>query len=333
MPLPEITLDQRRRLIDAQQRFRLWREADREFRHSYKGAMTWKRVGGKAYLYRIMSATVQQSLGPRSEKTERLKESYVAARTDLRARVTKMRKGIVGDAALNRAAGLARVPRLAAKIARALDRDGLLGNGIHIVGTHALYAYEARSGVIFESGLLATTDLDLLTDVRTRLVLALDAGIRGGILPALMKADRTFRTQPGSYQAVNDDGYIVDVIRPMTQELQRRRDPTVGGLTPVAIQGLEWLVNAPRFDEVAIAEDGEPVWLACVDPRAFALHKLWVSKQPMREAQKRPRDVGQAIAVAQVADLLGLEFKKHDLSALPKALLDGLPELRRLSKP
>jgi len=34
------------------------------------------------------------------------------------------------------------------------------------------------------------------------------------------------------------------------------------------------------------------------DPRAFALHKAWLSSLPLREAIKKPRDLEQARAVA-----------------------------------
>jgi hypothetical protein len=49
------------------------------------------------------------------------------------------------------------------------------------------------------------------------------------------------------------------------------------------MSGLEWLVSSPRFEATAIAEDGMPVWLSCIDPRAFALHKFWLSKRETRE--------------------------------------------------
>ncbi len=39
MNFPELELDQRRQLIDVQQRFEAWRQADRTFRTSYKGTM------------------------------------------------------------------------------------------------------------------------------------------------------------------------------------------------------------------------------------------------------------------------------------------------------
>jgi hypothetical protein len=54
----------------------------------------------------------------------------------------------------------------------------------------------------------------------------------------------------------------------------------------------------------------------------FALHKLWLSKQPERDGIKRARDLEQAKAVAQVAvNYLGLKFDKKELSALPWELM------------
>ena len=328
MELPELSLEQRRVLIDAQQKYSAWREADRAFRASNKGSMSWKRSSGKEYLYRI-DGKVQRSLGARSPETEKLKADYMASRTASRRRVTKMRDGIKSAARINRAMGLARVPNIAANVLRALDHEGLLGDGIFVVGTHALFAYEATSGVMFVPELLATTDLDLLADVRSRLVLALDDNKRRGVMACLHNVDKSFAVQGDLFRAVNDDGYFVDFIRPMRKNEVFAKEIDLGGVEPAAIEGLEWLVNAPRFNAVAIAEDGEPVYMSCVDPRAFALHKLWVSKRPNRERLKARRDAAQAAAVAQVAELLGLTFNRRDLAALPAALLAELPQISK----
>lgn len=321
MELPELSLDQRRQLIDVQQRFEAWRVADKAFNESNKGSMTWKRVNGKEYLYRIVNRHTQKSLGPRTAETEKLKEDYMSSRTFQRARVTKMRKSLEKTAPVNRAMGLARVPRTAANLLRALDEDGLLGDGLFVVGTHALYAYEAKSGVIFEPDLLATRDLDLLADVRSRLVLAIDEKKRSGILASIRKADKSFEVQGDLFRAVNADGYFVDLIRPMLKDEGAAGEYELGGLVPVGVDGLKWLVSAPRFDATAIGEDGMPVWMSCIDPRAFALHKYWVSTQDSRDPLKKRRDAVQASAVANVAQLLGLKFGTRELSSLPAELV------------
>ena len=322
MKFSELSLDQRRQLIDIQQRHEAWRFADRAFRASNKGSMSWKTVGGKQYLYRI-DGRVQKGLGARSAANEALKEAYMSRRTTERARVTKMFKAINDSARINRAMGLARVPQIAADVTREFDRSGLLGDGLFIVGTHALYAYEARSGITFEPELLATRDLDLLADVRARLVLAIDGKRRDGILQTLRNVDKSFDVQGDLFRAVNSDGYFVDIIRPMRKNEGLLGEYDLGGIVPAGIDGLNWLINSARFEATAIAEDGKPVWMSCIDPRAFALHKLWVSKQDGREAIKRKRDAQQAAAVAEVAQLIGLKFDNKELAALPKELLEG----------
>ena len=321
--LPELSLEQRRQLIDVQQRFEAWRTAERSFQDGNKGSMTWKRVGGRQYLYRIVDRYTQKSLGPRTAETEQLKQDYMASRTANRSRITKLRKALEQSAPINRAMGLARVPRAAARILRALDQARLLGDGLFVIGTHALYAYEARSGLMFQPELLATTDIDLLADVRSRLVLAIEDKKRSGILAALHKADPSFTVQGDLFRAVNDDGYFVDIIRPMAKDEIVSDEYDLGGIVPAGIDGLQWLVSSPRFEASAIAEDGIPVWMSCIDPRAFALHKRWVAQQATRDPLKRRRDAAQAVAVAKAATLLGLNFDGKELSALPAKLMEG----------
>ena len=46
--------------------------------------------------------------------------------------------------------------------------DAGLGQHFTVVGTHALYAYEAAAGIRIVQGALATQDIDLLKDARRR---------------------------------------------------------------------------------------------------------------------------------------------------------------------
>jgi hypothetical protein len=55
---------------------------------------------------------------------------------------------------------------------------------------------------------------------------------------------------------------------------------------------------SPLNKTVAIAEDGWPVSIHAPDPRAFALHKAWLSQKADRSAIKRPRDLAQAKIIA-----------------------------------
>ena len=333
MELTEFSADQRRRLVDASQVFDTWREADREFRHGYRGAMRWKTINRTQYLYRTFGK-IGNSLGPRSAELEKLKTDYTEQRTKLRRRLTGLEKKLKEMTRLNRASNLGRVPEIAARILRKLDAEGLLGKHLFVVGTNSLYAYEAASGVLFETGLTATEDVDLLWDVRRHLSLALVDTRKEGVLGLLRQVDRSFKARANGFRATNDEGYFVDLIRPLTKTELSKAPPRLGeadeDMEAAAMLGLEWLIHAPKFERTAIATDGNPVWMSCVDPRVFALHKLWLSEQPGRDGIKRRRDLEQAKAVAHVAvDYLDLNFGAKDLSALPLELVKEAKSLMK----
>ena len=331
MPLIELTNEQRRQLIDAKQTFQAWRAADRDFRHAYRGTMRWVSVNGVQYLYRVTGA-VRNSLGRRSPETERIKADYSEQRDRLRNRRNRLSARLKEMDRVNRAHGLGRMPLIAARVLRKLDEAGLLGRQLFLVGTHSLYAYEARAGVLFDGGLTTTTDLDLLVDVRQHMSLAVAEDVRPeGVIGLLRKADRSFaRTE--EFRATNDDGYFVDLIAPLRPNEAAltaiRLGETNDDLAAAAILGLQWLINAPKFEEVVVGEDGRPLWVSCIDPRALALHKFWVSQQLSRDPTKKRRDMAQARAVALLAaDYLNLEFNAKDLSALPLELVRSAKDL------
>lgn len=328
MRFRELSNEQRRQLIDAQQLYANWREAARRFSHSYagnySGSMRWVKRGDVEYLYRKLNNT-ERSLGRRSPETEAIKAEYTTQRTRWRTRLRTMDAGLTQMAPVNRALRLGRVPSNAADIVRAIDEAGLLGRQIIVVGTNALFAYEARAGVQFSRELVATDDADFLWDARRRIGLAMAHVRTEGVIGILKKVDSSFSTG-GMYgfSAVNDRGYIVELICPEDADFMKQTakiSDAAGELTPMPIEGLEWLLNAPKIEETVIAEDGLPVQIACVDPRVFALHKLWLSKQPSRQALKRPRDAAQAHAVAALCNsYFQLRFDAQELSALPSSI-------------
>ena len=229
----------------------------------------------------------RQSLGPQWDQTERIKEEYTAQRNRLRERRNSLGKKLAAVAPINRAYRLGRVPETAAKVLAALDKKGLLGQHVLVVGTHSLYAYEAAAGVHLDDRMIATDDIDLMWDARNKLKLATLDVSTDGIMGVLRGVDSSFTKTRRTYQAVNDEGYFVDLIRPMeANEMTKLRG--IGDdldLEAAAIMGLQWLINAPRFEQAAISERGRPLRMICADPRAFALHKLWLSNDaPQREA-------------------------------------------------
>jgi Nucleotidyltransferase len=138
-----------------------------------------------------------------------------------------------------------------------------------------------------------------------------------------------------AFRASNRDGYLVDLIRPEAKDVFRDNLPTsltdhLDDLEGAAIFGLNWLVNSPRCEAVAIDERGYPVPMAVVDPRVFALHKAWLSSREDRERLKAKRDWEQAKFAAAIAvQYLRLPFGSKDLEALPGSLRKLAPKLSR----
>ena len=189
-----------------------------------------------------------------------------------------------------------------ARIIRAIDEAGLLGKGIRVVGTHALYAYEAEGGAHFLIELLASGDVDLLYDGRQKLTVVSDKLDGNGLLGLLKNADKTFEcVRENSYRAANAGQFMVDLVT-APRGIQAAENITFADsdLVAVEVPGLQWLLNSPKLDTVAIDEDGWPVPMRVPDPRAFALHKAWLSGLPLREPIKKPRDFEQARVVAQL---------------------------------
>jgi hypothetical protein len=308
MEFLELNNDQRREAVNSQQRYAAYRETAARL-HAYRGSMVWNEIKGREYLVRSAYDKAgirrQSSIGPRSPETEAIKSEYDRSRSEAEKRLKDIKAVIARQTAINRAVGLARVPLIGAKIIRAIDGAGMLGSGIRVLGTNAIYAYEAAAGVLIDPGLTSTEDIDLLLDSRERLAFAATEDIsEQSLLRLLQKVDHSFERSRQSFRAVNRDGYLVDLIKPMrsppwTSDHEKiGNDP--GDLTAAEIEGLAWHESAPSFEAVSNDDKGEPLRIVATDPRVWAAHKFWLSKRKDRNPIKRQRDEAQARTVAQL---------------------------------
>ena len=269
---------------------------------SYTYGMRWKTVRNTEYLFRDRDRRGNgKSLGARSAQTEELLSVFSAGRTLAQERLQLITEKIQEQARLNKALRLNRVPRIVARVLRELDRAGL-HNSFTVIGTQALYAYEAAAGSHFLHELLASGDVDLRNDTRQKMIVVSEKLDGNGLLGLLKKADKTFEcVRKNDYRAANAGQFMVDlVIAPRGMNAAENITFSESDLVATEVPGLQWLLNSPKLDVVAIDEDGWPVPMRVPDPRAFALHKAWLSGLPTREPIKKPRDLDQALAVAQL---------------------------------
>jgi hypothetical protein len=323
MALPEFSNEQRRQLIDAQQAFAAWRPA--AFELDTLGTLRTQVSKGKRYMYEV-HGSVRRSLGRETPALLKQKERHDARRAALRKTIRTLEKRLDEMAPVNRALGLGRIPTIAARILRALDREGLLGTHVIVAGTNALYAYEAATGTILPSEYVATGDADLLWDTKQSLLLAATGVRREGLMGILRRVDRSFVANYG-FNAINDQGYIVDLLCPETDDLTTMKAGADLEATPMP--GTEWLLGAPQFEQTIVGGDGGPLRIVVPEPRTFTLHKLWVSSRDDRDPLKRPRDAAHARVVAElVRTYLRLPFTVKGMPWLPKELRVKLKEIK-----
>ncbi|MDP2834572.1 MAG: nucleotidyltransferase domain-containing protein [Pseudomonadota bacterium] len=329
--MQNLSNQQRLHLVNTRQIYASYLSALRHL-EGYRYALRWKTVRGVEYLFRPSSRVGDgRSLGRRSPALETVLALFEQGRADALAREVTLRAKLEEQARLNKALRLGRVPRVVSRILRQLDVQDLLGDFL-VLGTQALYAFEVEAGVHFLLELLASGDIDRLYDTRKRLTLVSDRLDREGLLGLLKKADRSFEPLlKRGFRAANAEGFMVDLI--IAPRRMHEGDPITfaeGDLVAAEVPGLQWLVNSLKLTTVAVDETGWPVPMRVPDPRAFALHKAWLSNQANREPLKRQRDLAQARAVATMVreHLPHLSFDEA-LTALHgdvRAMADALAE-------
>jgi hypothetical protein len=293
-----------RQYIDAVATFEALEEAQDET-SQVRGGMYWHAGPPSSpeskYLVRTTPAGAETSLGPRAPDTEAMYERFTQRKRDSAERVSGLKAALEQHQRLNRALRVGRVdPLVVALLGRLASTQ--LSPHFRVVGTHALYAYEAAAGVRLDADTLATRDMDLLWDTRKRILFSTQlAKVDSSMLGVLKKVDSTFRIRKSQkYTAVNKDGFEVDIIR---------RERTGDDPHPIKLSDEDedfWVVQArranvlldsPGFSAVIVATNGSMSRMNTVHPATFVAFKRWMAAQPDRDALKRRRDVLQADAV------------------------------------
>lgn len=320
-----LTEQQRLFMVESSQLYAAWREALAQV-EAHKYGMRWVRRGEQDYLIRLRDAVGNgKSLGPRSEKTEAIHAAFSEGKARSEVRYRGLNEKLKMQARLNKATRIDRLPGTVSRILRAIDL-GKARDDFRVIGTHALFAYEAMAGVQFRAELLASGDVDLLYDPRKKLSIVAGHLDGEGLIGMLKKVDKSFAlVDRQRFRAVNDEGFMVDLIVPV-QDI-RAADVRFAENDFLAVEtpGLQWLVNAPAVEVIVIGRDGMPVRARVPDPRAFAVHKAWLAQQSDREPLKKPRDKAQsALLIDALRDYLPqYPFDAGQMRYFPKTVLRG----------
>jgi hypothetical protein len=304
----ELSEGQKRQYIDAETVFMALSQA-KKAAAEVRGSMFWRDLKGIRTLIRSAAAGGQKSLGAHSEATQKLFDSFMLRKISVEARVKALKAQLATQQRLNRAHRVGRVPNIVVDVINALKKAGVDAHFL-VVGTHALYAFEAAAGVRIAEQAMATRDVDMLFDTRKRLAFftamqKLDSSLIG----LLRKVDASFEVvEDQHYTARNNDGFEVDVIRRPATEIDPhplRMSDAEDDFWAAQVSMGEKLVSARRFEQVVVATSGAMALMRTVHPLDFARIKMTLSQEADREPNKRGKDALQAeIVQALVANYL-----------------------------
>lgn len=322
--LPE---DSIRQYIDAKSAFTALEQAKLRATE-FRGGMVWKAVKGKEYLVRTTTRGGQTGLGAKNAETEAIYKKFTAGKSRAAELSSGLKQAAVKHQRLNRALRVGRTPNIIIDILLGLGDAGM-SDKFTIIGTNALYAYETAAGVRLNEAHLATRDVDLLWDNRKKLSLFTQEGaLVGGMLGFLQSIDSSFTLRVDQmYTAVNKDGYEVDILRRMGRNSDAepgRLSALVDDFWVVKARNADWLLSAPKFSEVVVGVNGKMARMNTVDPRAFALFKLWMADQSDRESGKRIRDSSQARIVVDLINSHLPQYSFKEIKVFPSAVADKI---------
>jgi hypothetical protein len=275
-----------------------------------RGGMYWHAGPASSpesrYLVRTTPVGAETSLGARSPQTQAIYDKFTQRKHASAERLAGLNTALDQQQRLNRALRVGRVEPLVVALLNRLAGTKL-SEHFRVVGTHALYAYEAAAGVRLDAEALATRDIDLLWDTRKRIIFSTQlARVDSSMLGVLKKVDASFRMRRSQkYTAVNKDGFEVDIIR----REQAERDPHPIKLSDededfwvAQARRANVLLDSPGFSAVIVATNGTMARMNTVHPATFVTFKRWLAQQADRDPLKRRRDVLQAEAVEALLD-------------------------------
>ena len=325
--ITDLSPDAMRQYINSRQTFTALREVITSSKQ-FRGGMIWREQAGHSYLIRTSTTGAQKSLGRKNPETEAIYQKFVIGKQSLLERSRQLQESSNKNQRLNKALFVGRVDDKIVQILNGLWKAGL-SDYFTVVGTNALYAYEAAAGIRFEESYLATNDLDLLWDNRRKITLAVTDQLSDrGLLGLLQRIDKSFQLRSDQmYTAINKDGYEVDILRRMGSGSEHEPGQITGhedDFWAVKARNADWLLSAPKFKEMIVATNGLMGQMITVDPRAFVLFKLWMMERKDRDPIKRTRDGMQAKIVIDLIEQRLPHLSFEDIKVFPQSVLDQL---------
>ncbi|SIO52533.1 Nucleotidyltransferase [Bradyrhizobium erythrophlei] len=295
----------------------------------FRGAMGWKTVGAHEYLTTYWTDPVtgkkqMNSLGRRSPVTEKKKADFDRGRAEVDKAAAEMKQELEPLIRVGRALRIGRLESIAGDVLRELAANELLGPKLMVIGSAAMSLYEASAGAMLPMAIRTQGDLDLLSSADSRWETLEE------LLQIILRADKSFALVEDPVPSLrNARGFRVDLH---TRRSLVRSIDQLDGPSEEQLSVLHSLLDLEPVSAVTIAQDGAPVGMTGMDPRAFAITKYALATlDPDRDGATARLAKDQAFAVGRLVMRFGSRpFEDHHLAAFPafaESIETGDPEI------
>lgn len=307
MEFREYTSEQRKHIIDASYLYERYISKLQEYAQNYKYSMFWHKVAGKTYLAKKKSQGTKgeerKYLGEQNEETTAIYDAFMARKSALTQELSALDKEIKTKEAINKALKLTRTPNAIVDIYRRLN-ELCLDDKLVLIGTNALYCYEAHCGVFLEDAALSTVDIDILSRRNKKLSFAFKELMGDKKIVELIKSiDKSFEQNPKApYQFINKANVCLEIINPAPKQMQltNANNDYFTDVVPLEMDKMEWLENSRLFKATVVAVSGKIASITTLHPMDFAIYKNWLSQKDDRAPLKKSRDAEQSKIVTKL---------------------------------
>ena len=298
----EYNNDQRKAYSNTELVYKTYLELFHKYNKSYRYKMGWNKSNGNEYLYKECYDTGKRDyLGRRDESTEFTISKFKEQKKELKVSLKKYKALLSRQEKLNKFEKINRVPSVLANLLRAINQYGL-DDKIIVIGTNALYSYEARCAIFMEDEHLATYDIDIFNKRETKISVALQTKLPQKTLKAILEdTDKSFsKSKEAPYRFFNDDGVVVEIITPISKKEQGQ--DKFSGVLNLEIDGIKWLRSSELYKVMVVGVNGVCANMTTIHPLEYAIYKYWLGKHERKDYMKQQRDISQSSLVTKLIE-------------------------------
>jgi len=325
----EYSDDQRKTYINSQMQYESYLEKKIRFDKSFRFRMGWNKAQGKEYLFKECLDTKKRvSLGRKDEKTLEIFSVFKKQKEELKSTLKKSKELLIKNEKINKFTKISRVPNILVDFFRKINELGL-DDKVLIIGTNALYCYEAYCGVFIEEEHLATFDIDVFNKRDKKISVALREKLpQKTIKSILLDVDKSFtKSKEASYRFVNDDDIVVEIITPIKKKEQK--SDSFSGVLNLEIEGTKWLESSKLHKQMLIGQNGKCAFVSTIAPLEYAIYKKWLGEHERKDLMKKQRDIKQSWLVTKlILEYIPILDIDEELQNIQNISLDAIEQYK-----